>query len=393
MSAIRQQRPPLLVHVITRLIVGGAQLTVLGLCESLREHFDVRVICGPDEGAEGSLRNEMEALVPVVVVPELRRDISPLQDIAAMQALKRAFLRDKPSIIHTHSSKAGILGRMAAPRPPAKVVHTIHGWGHTPDDPRWKRKLFVQLERIAFRRTDALIAVSEDVRDEGCRLGIAELRDYHVIPEFVDYRPRTQDFSAARRHARQTLGLSSTDEVLGWVGRFVPQKDPATLVDTLHAVLIARSELRAVLIGDGPLRAEVERRLSNLGLSDRVVFAGLRKDARQLFAAFDVVLHVSRWEGQPRVVQESIAERVPVVATRVSGLTDIVIPDQTGYLVDPRDGLGLAERLLRVLDRPDLRAPLPQSVIDEVEQHNGREGVLTGHLRLYEQLLNGPLQP
>jgi glycosyltransferase involved in cell wall biosynthesis len=382
-------QPPLLIQVITRLIVGGAQLTVLGLCESLREHFDVRIICGPDEGAEGSLRNEMEALVPVLVLPELHRDISPLQDIAAMRALKRVFLRDTPTIIHTHSSKAGILGRMAAPRPSAKVVHTIHGWGHTPDDPWWKREVFVGLERIAFRRTDALIAVSEDVRDEGCRLGIAESRDYHVIPEFVDYRAHEQDFSASRRQARQALGLSPTVQVLGWVGRFVPQKDPGTLVDTLHTVLIAQSELRAVLIGDGPLRLEVERQISEFGLSDRVVFAGLRKDARQLLAAFDVVLHVSRWEGQPRVVQESIAERVPVVATRVSGLTDIVIPGRTGYLVEPGDARGLADRLLCVLNRPDLRAPLPQSVIDEVAQHNGHEGVLTRHLRLYAQLLTG----
>jgi glycosyltransferase involved in cell wall biosynthesis len=108
--------------------------------------------------------------------------------------------------------------------------------------------------------------------------------------------------------------------------------------------------------------------------------------------AFDVVIHVSRWEGQPRVVQESIAERVPVVATRVSGLTGIVVPGQTGYLVEPGDARGLAEKALGVLDRPGLRPPLPQSVVDEVARRNGREAALSGHLGLYEQLLRRPLQ-
>lgn len=385
-------QPPLVVHVITRLILGGAQLTVLGLCEGLREHFDVRVICGPDEGPEGSLRSEVEARVPVWVLPELHRQISPRDDIAAARALKRMFLDNIPAIIHTHSSKAGIVGRMAAPRPPTKVAHTVHGWGHTPDDAWWKRELFIRLERFAARRTDALIAVSADVRDEGVRLGIATMHDYHVVPEYVDYTPRSQDFHSSRRLARRALGLTESSPVLGWVGRFVPQKDPTTLVDAIRAALVARPKLRVVLIGDGPQRSDVERRISELGLSSRVVFAGLRTDARDLIPAFDVLIHVSRWEGQPRVVQESIAERVPVVATRVSGLSEIVIPDRTGYLVEPGDAQGIAEKALCVLDRGSLHAPLPRSIVDEVANRNGHQAALNGHLRLYEQLLRGQLE-
>lgn len=385
------QHPRLIIQVITRLIVGGAQLTVLGLCESLREHFEVRVVCGPDAGLEGSLLRELEATVPVTVLPQLHREISPLRDIAATRALRRTFLDKAPAIIHTHSSKAGILGRAAAPRRAAKVVHTVHGWGHTPRDPWLRRQLFIRLERLASMRTDALIAVSADVREEGCRLGIAHPDDYWVIPEYVDFAPRTDDFVAARLRARRALGLNQSEPILGWVGRFVPQKDPHTLIAALHAALVARSNLRAVLVGDGPQRADVEQRIGELGLSDRVSFTGLRNDARDLLPAFDVVIHVSLWEGQPRVVQEAIAEGVPVVTTRVSGVSDLVVDGRTGYLVEPGDFRSIAERALSILDSPSLRAPLPRSIVEEVASRHGREAVLEGHLRLYEQLLTRPL--
>jgi len=381
------QRPPLLIQVITRLIVGGAQLTILGLCEGLREHFEVRVISGPDEGPEGSLRSELEALVPVLVLPDLHRDIQPIRDLGALRALRRTFLSDAPAIIHTHSSKAGVLGRIAAPRPATRVVHTVHGWGFTPADAWWTREAFIRMERLVARRTDALVAVSADVRDEGCRLGIAERDDYYVIPEYVDYRPRPGAFQASRERARKELRLAESDRVLGWIGRFVPQKDPRTLAAAIHGILVASPDLRAVLIGDGPQRPEIEQRVSDLGLSDRVLFTGVRRDARALLAAFDVLIHVSRWEGQPRVVQEAIAERVPVVATRVSGLTDIVIPHRTGYLVDPGDARGLVDATLRVLDRRGVAAPLPGSVVEEIARRHGHEASLNRHLHLYDQLL------
>jgi glycosyltransferase involved in cell wall biosynthesis len=376
------------VQVITRLIVGGAQLSVLELCRGLGEQFDLRVICGPDQGAEGSLREAMAKVAPVTVIPTLRRDIRPGHDVAAMFTLRRLLRESGAVIVHTHSSKAGILGRLAAERG-TKVVHTIHGWGHTPDNPGWMSRAFVGLERSAARRSDALIAVSADVRDEGLRHGIGDAATYRVIPEVVDFRPTVSSFADARREARRRLGLGQDEEVIGWVGRFVPQKDPETLVGALNQVLVERPAARAVLVGDGPLRVEVEAEMARRGNARRAIFTGVRDDARALYPAFDVVVHVSRWEGQPLVVQEAIAERIPVVATDAEGVNELVVDGLTGYVVEPGDVNAVAKATAGLLNGSALRAPLADSAVEDVARRNGREIALARHVELYDELLGG----
>jgi glycosyltransferase involved in cell wall biosynthesis len=378
---------PLVVQVITRLIVGGAQLSVLELCRGVREEFDLRVICGPDQGAEGSLREAMAEVAPVTVVPSLRRDIRPGHDAAAMFTLRRILRESGAGIVHTHSSKAGILGRMAA-EGPTKVVHTIHGWGHTPDHPGWMSRAFVGLERSAANRSDALIAVSADVRDEGLRHGIGDESTYHVIPEVVDFSATAGSFDQARTEARRRLGLSADESVIGWVGRFVPQKDPRTLVAALNQVLAERPGVRAVLVGDGPMRVDVEAELARHGNARRVIFTGVRGDARSLYPAFDVVMHVSRWEGQPLVVQEAIAERVPVVATDAEGVKELIVEGMTGYVVEPGDVQAVAAATSGLLNGSTLRAPLSDAAVDEVARRNGREIAVARHLELYHELLD-----
>jgi glycosyltransferase involved in cell wall biosynthesis len=270
-----------------------------------------------------------------------------------------------------------------------KLVHTIHGWGHTPADSRLRRAMLIRAERVAARWTDALVAVSSDVRDEGLRCRIGHLDQYEVIPEFVVFRPGDPDFDASRQRARRALGLEDADEVVGWVGRFVPQKDPDTLVRALEQILESRTRVRAVLIGDGPMRRDTEHRLRGTGVGERVVFAGLRPDVRALYAAFDVLLHTSLWEGQPLVIQEAIAERVPVVATRVTGTDDLIEEGRTGYLTRPGDGEGMAEHALAALEGTGLRAPLATEIVAEVSARHGHELALTRHLALYERLLAG----
>jgi glycosyltransferase involved in cell wall biosynthesis len=377
---------PLVIQVITRLIVGGAQLSVLELCRGLRDEFEVRVICGPDHGSEGSLREVVSEVAPVTVIPTLRRDVSPGHDIAALLTLQRLLRTSEPAIVHTHSSKAGILGRLAAGRDP-KVVHTIHGWGHTPDNPGWMSRMFVGLEQFAAERSDALVAVSSDVRDEGVRHRIGSAAKYRVIPELVEFEPVSRDFASARSEARRKLGLDPDEEIIGWVGRFVPQKDPETLLGVIERVLAARPKARMVLVGDGPLRVEVESEVARQGNARRTVFTGVREDARRLYAAFDVVVHVSRWEGQPLVVQEAIAERIPVVATDAEGVQDLVIEGVIGYVVAPGDIHALSEAAEKILGGSSLRAPLPESAIDDVARRNGRDIALARHLALYGELL------
>jgi glycosyltransferase involved in cell wall biosynthesis len=313
--------------------------------------------------------------------------MDPLHDVSATFAIRRKLDELRPAIVHTHSSKAGILGRLAAIRGEARLVHTVHGWGHTPADSFLRREVFIGAERIVARWTDALVAVSAEVREEGLRRAIGRADLYEVIPEFVDYRPHDPDFEASRRYARRELDLEDGAEVVGWVGRFVPQKDPETLARAVEQILGTRTAARAVLVGDGPMRGQIERLLHSSGVGDRVAFVGIRADVRSLYAAFDVLLHPSRWEGQPRVIQEAIAERVPVIAARVAGTRDLIEDGRTGFLTTPGDSRQMAARATEVLRRTALNAPLSADAVADVAARHGHESALRGHLALYERLL------
>lgn len=383
---------PLVVHVITRLCVGGAQLSVFHLSRDLRDRYDVHIVCGPDVGDEGSIFEEVSAELPTTLLPVLRRPVRPADDVRAARALRRLYERLRPAVVHTHSSKAGVLGRYAARGSGAGVVHTVHGWGHTPIDSSGRRGAFVLSERLASRWTDKLIAVSSDVREEGLRRGIGRAEQYAVVPEYVDYSPADPDFERTRAAARSALALPADADVVGWVGRFMPQKDPVTLTRAVESLLGSRPGLHACFVGDGPDRSEVESSLHSAGLGERVHFAGFQKDVRSLYAAFDVLLHTSLWEGQPRVPQEAIAERVPVVTARVAGTRDLIGSARVGFEVEPGDAPAFARRAGEALDDPRLRAPLAEAEVQAVARANGRELALARHLEIYESLADRPVR-
>jgi len=382
-----RRRQPRVIHVITRLIVGGAQLSVIGLCEGLKDDFDVHIVAGPQTGPEGSLHRHATEVAPLTVIEALRREISPRWDPVVVPKLRGVLRRLDGDIVHTHSSKAGIVGRFAAAPLRARVVHTIHGWGHTPADSSLRRASFIALERAVATRCDALVAVSADNREEGLAHHIGHADDYHIIPEVVNLDALDPDFAASRARARETLGLSEDVEVIGWVGRFVEQKDPQTLARVLTSLLLARPSSRAVLVGDGPLRDEVETTLCAATVHDRVTLTGVIDNARRLMPAFDVLIHPSRWEGQPRVIQEALAERIPVVSAMASGIGELIEDGKTGWVVPPRAPEAMTSAAIAVLDSPALRAPLDNLLLDELRARHGREAALSQHIELYDALL------
>lgn len=378
---------PRVLHIITRLIVGGAQLTTIRLCEHLADEYDTSLATGPQIGVEGSLHELAKSTSSVIVVPSLRREMHPRCDGRAVRELRRLIQQLDPAIVHTHSSKAGIVGRAAALGSRARLVHTVHGWGHTPEDSFGRRTLLVGLESLAARRTDALIAVSQDVISEGLRQRIGSPDQYHVIAEMVDLQPQRADFTASRRHAREVLGLSQHRPVVGWVGRFAEQKDPRTLIAALSTVLHNCRDATAVLVGDGALRESLERTLDP-AIASRVTFTGVRHDVRELYAAFDVLMHPTLWEGQPHVIQEALAERIPVVSAAVTGTRALIKEGTNGYLVPPADSKALAARTLEVL-RDGPHAPLGGDATAHLAALGGQARSLTDHRALYASLLMG----
>jgi glycosyltransferase involved in cell wall biosynthesis len=342
-------------HVITRLDLGGAQENTLHTVRSLREPFRASLVCGA-----GGLLDEEAARIEGVRVTFLRdlvRPIDPWRDLRAFLALTRLFRRTRPRIVHTHSSKAGILGRAAARAAGVPiVVHTIHGFGFNDEQPAALRALGVALERCASPLATHLVAVSRRNLENGVALGLIDPARASVIRSGVRIDAFREAAGGDRRSAplRAELGIPPDAPLVGMVACLKPQKAPLDFVEVAARVAAARPGAVFLMAGDGELRAAVEERARRRGLAGRLHLLGWRRDVPRVMAALDVVVLTSLWEGLPRVIPEAIAAGRPVVATAVDGTAEILRDGDNGFLCPPHDCDGLAARVLRLLDDPGL---------------------------------------
>jgi glycosyltransferase involved in cell wall biosynthesis len=352
--------PGRVLHAITRLIVGGAQENTLFTAAKLDPgRYHVKVVSGPQTGSEGSLIEEARAQgIPLTILPDLVRQVSPTRDWKALQALTRIIRQGNYSIVHTHSSKAGILGRLAARWAGTPfIVHTVHGWSFHDYMPALTRRIYILLERWVARFSDALVVVAEKDIEKGLQAGIGRREQYHLIRSAIPleaFDPRRIDRAAIRKE----LGLPPEAPVVGTIGRFSKQKNPLDWVRVAGIIGRERPEARFLLVGDGPLRPQVEALLRQEGLSNRTVLTGLRRDAARLLGAMDVFLLTSLWEGLPRTIPEAQAMGLPVIANRFDGAAEAIQEGISGYLCRPGDLQGTAVRVLTLLDDPVLRAEM-----------------------------------
>jgi glycosyltransferase involved in cell wall biosynthesis len=360
-------------QVVTELVVGGASLTMLDFAEDLASEHELVIAHGRLDDPRNAAARRARERFPSYELPRLGRRLDARADLLATRSFAALCRQLRPDVIHTHSSKAGVVGRLGALPGAGVRFHTIHGWGHTPLDPPRRRALLIAAERLAALRTTKLIAVSPEVRDEGIALGIGGPERYVVIGSPVDMRPHAShlDFESARAEARARLRLPRDAEVIGWVGRFGAQKDPEALVAVLRELLSRRHNAYAVLIGDGPEREPVQAQLASEIAERRVLMMGVRDDVRALYAAFDVLLHTSRWEGHPRAVREALAERVPVVTARVGGTSVVSSDPLLGIEVEPGDARGYGAALTQILDAPGRRAPIDTHALTSLRASAG----------------------
>jgi glycosyltransferase involved in cell wall biosynthesis len=344
-------------HVITRLDLGGAQANTLYTVSHLRAPFHASLVSGP-----GGLLDDDARRLPAVSLtfaPSLVRPIRPHLDLAACRELHEIFRRERPSIVHTHSSKAGILGRVAARLAGVPVIiHTVHGFGFHDEQPWPARAFLVALERAVAPLTTRFIAVSRANIERGIRLGIFQRHRVALIRSGI----RIAEFESAGRDPalahgdvlRRELGLAGRGPIVGMVACLKPQKSPVAFVEVAARVAAAVPEAVFVIVGDGDLRPSVQARAEALGLRDRLHLLGWRRDVPRIMASLDVLVLTSLWEGLPRVIPEAIAAGVPVVATGVDGTADILEDGVTGFVRPPRDLEGLASSVTRLLLEPGL---------------------------------------
>lgn len=344
-------------HVITRLELGGAQQNTL-YCAAHhdRARFEVDLVAGRG----GLLDDDALRLTDTTVhlLGELRHPIRPWWDAVALWSLTALFRRRRLDLVHTHSSKAGILGRVAARLAgvPA-VAHTVHGWSFNEVQSPPVRRLFVAFERLAAALTDRIVVVTEADRTKGLQAGIGRDDRYRLVRSGID-AALYEHPAVPRSEVRRSLGLTEDDLVVGTIACLKPQKAP---LDFVEAARIARAEeprLRFFVAGDGPLRGAVEEEIRSRGLGEHVLLLGWRRDVADLLHAMDLFLLTSRYEGLPRVVLQAMAAGVPVVATAVDGTPDVVRDGETGALVPPGRPDEAARRLVALSRDPGARERL-----------------------------------
>jgi glycosyltransferase involved in cell wall biosynthesis len=379
-----------ILRVIARLNMGGPALHVAYLSAGLRERgYDTTLAAGSLALGEESMAGVAERLgVPIVAIPDLHREISPLRDVRAVYHLADLIREVRPDILHTHTAKAGTIGRLAArllgDAGPPIVVHTFHGHVLRGYFDPVRSTAFRLLERWLARRTTALIAVSPEVRDDLVSLGVAPREKFTVVRLGIELDERVggSDGDGQRLEVRRALGIPADRFVVGWIGRMTAVKRTD---DVLLAVRLLREhgvDAALCMVGDGPDRDAVEQRAHDLGIVRDSLFLGYQEDVASYYAAFDALILPSANEGTPVSAIEALAGGRPVVATRVGGVPDVV-DGEVGALVSPRDPAALAAALAATLERRDLD---PARLATRARERFGRERVAALWDEIYSEL-------
>ncbi len=378
------------IHIITRLIVGGAQentiATVLGLRQ--KPGVEASLISGPTTGPEGSLESEVSKIPGLLtIVPELIRSVHPLQDFLALRQLEKILREQKPDIVHTHSGKAGILGRLAARRAGVPVIiHTIHGPSFGNFQNAAANFIFRAAEKYAARATTHFVVVADAMKNQYLAAGIGQPEQYTKIFSGFALEP----FLTAKNdlELRRKLGIAPGDFVIGKIARLFKLKGHDDLFAVAPELVRRNPKIKFLLVGDGEWRGRFENLAKSRGLEKNFIFAGLVPPAEvpRYVGIMDALVHLSRREGLPRALPQALAAAKPVVAYDCDGAREICLDGQTGFLVQPGDLTGLKNRLLQITNDPTLCKTFGKSGQDFVRENFAVEKMVDAIYNLYLKL-------
>ncbi len=346
-------------HVITRLIIGGAQENTLLTCRGLVDRgHRVTLVAGPETGSEGSLwERARDTGCELVTVPTMLRKVCPLNDPRAYYALSRLFRSLKPDVVHTHSSKAGILGRFAAARAGVPIiVHTIHGMSFNRTQAWPRRAAYRWLERRGARVSSAIVSVADAMTDQAVVAGMAPRGRFVTIYSGIE----TDHFApcaTTRERYRREWSIQPEDIVVGTIARLFSNKGYDDVIEIIPRAVARCPRLRFIWVGGGACHDRYEQRLERLGVRDRVHFVGLiaPEEVASVLTAFDILLHASRWEGLPRAVVQGLLTEVPPVCYDIDGAPEVVRPGETGITVPLGDTEKLADAIVTLAADSTLR--------------------------------------
>lgn len=364
-------------HVITHLEPGGAQQNTLMTLEHLpRESYEVGLISGP-RGPLVEWANRIPG-VTRVWLPSLVREAHPINDLRTLITMWRVFRRERPAVVHTHSAKAGILGRWAAKLAGVPwIFHTTHGFGFNDSQAPLARSFYIWLERVTSKITTAQVFVSYDNAEKAERLGLVKPGEWILSRSGIDLDRFMQD--GPRRTKLAEWGISEDKAVVGMIACFKPQKAPVDFVDVAARVLRETDRVHFIMAGDGELRAQVEARIRHHGIQDRITLLGWQpvEDMPEIYRSLDIMVLTSLWEGMARVFSEANASGLPIVATKVDGAREAVTDGENGFLLDFHDVEGIAGAVLRLVRDPELRRTMGERGREQVKEFDVRTAMAT----------------
>jgi glycosyltransferase involved in cell wall biosynthesis len=358
-----------LLYIITKLELGGAQKQLLSLIKGLnKQAYNVFLFTAQD----GLLVKEASELDGVILKRSrfLERRINPLKDLLALIEMYNFIKKNRIQIVHTHSSKAGILGRLAAGLARTRIIiHTVHGWSFHDYQSRIVYRCYLYLERICAIFTTKIIVVSVWDKNKGLSNSVGKEDQYVLIRYGIAYA-LFQDQELCRFAVRKSLGFSDADLIIGMVACFKPQKSPLDFIKLAFAVKKNFSNAKFIMIGDGVLLKKAHSLIKKLHLEKEVILAGWRLDIPSILSCLDLLVLTSLWEGLPIVVLEAMASAVPLVATDTGGIAEMVFSGKTGYLVKARDIISLqnqVEELLKNAQKRDAFGKLSRVLLSAEE--------------------------
>jgi glycosyltransferase involved in cell wall biosynthesis len=378
------------IHVITRLITGGAQENTIASVHGLRQKpgLEVHLISGPALGPGGSLESSFAAAPrSLMVLPHLVRPLHPWKDLVAWRQLTRSFREMRPDIVHTHSGKAGFLGRLAARRAGVPIIiHTIHGPSFGPFQGALPNSIFLAAERRAGKVTTHFVSVADAMTREYLAAGIGQPAQYTKILSGFPLAPFVATSNDPALRAR--WNIAPADIVIGKVARLFKLKGHDDLFAIAPDLVRKFPNVKFLLVGDGPWRDRFVQRARALNLERNFVFTGLVPPAQipQLVGIMDILVHLSRREGLPRALPQALAAARPVVAYDCDGANEVCLENETGFLVNPGDFVTLTDRLARLVNDQPLRERFGHRGREFVRERFGVERMVDDLYALYRKL-------
>lgn len=372
-----------ILFIVTKLELGGAQKQLLELIRNLdKEKFRPFLFTASD----GLLVLEAEEIYGLTIEKSrsLERPINPWKDLLACLEMYSYIKRNYISIVHTHSSKAGILGRVAARLAGAKIVlHTVHGWPFHDYQSAISRKAFIGLEKLAGKFSDRIIVVSRHDLEKGITSGIAGAQKYQLIRygiDFAEFKRRSVGF-------KDEFGIAPDEAVVTNISCFKPQKSCLDFVKLVALVSKLNAKTKFILVGDGPMRSDIEKLKNKLVLGGRLILTGWRRDIPEILSITDCLVSTSFWEGLPIVVLEAMVCGCPVVVTDTGGVREVVSDGETGFFVPCGDMEQMSLKVASLLQDEGLKRKINQRAKDSLGDDFSLSRMLKSHQELYENLI------